>query len=257
MLKNGTWVSVSLLFILTVYSATANSISFGQIFGSSKESKESNKAIDSKDSIDSKNSKGSNDAKESQGSNSKAITSKETTSQEAASKDTKKNTQNTQDDSLQKSIANDLEKMNSSTSQNSSKAQIEKQNAVTHLILAAKNYIKKHGKKAAFAEFSKKDGMFTKGESYIFAVNYNGTVLASDNSVGLGKNMLKMKDYEGKSVFLLQLHTAKAGGGWVNYRWINPVTAQIECKRSFIMPMEGYFIGTGYHFAPSQGGRCE
>src|SRR5579871_5886012 len=43
----------------------------------------------------------------------------------------------------------------------------------------AANYIKQHGRDAAIVEFNKKDGPFVKQHAYIFAVDFNGIMLAS------------------------------------------------------------------------------
>lgn len=171
--------------------------------------------------------------------------------------DKNKETETNSSNQKQTVLGKDLDKINSKNIQNISAFQIEKQNAVIDILNTAKNYIQKEGKKKAFAEFTKKEGLFTKGEVYIFAVSFDGTILAMTNPASIGLNMAKMNNDTAKYVFDLELQTAKAGGGFVNYRWINPVTQQIECKRSYILPMDGYYIGTGYYYSPAHGGRCE
>lgn len=115
------------------------------------------------------------------------------------------------------------------------------------LIRKAEYYIKQHGRDAAIAEFNKKDGIFTKKNLYIFAVTFEGLELANPYKPEIiGTNVLEMKDAEGKPLIRNLIAKAKAGGGWIQYRWKDPVTSQVLCKKSYIASIDNsYFIGSG------------
>lgn len=130
---------------------------------------------------------------------------------------------------------------------------------VIALVKKAKEYIAKNGKEKAIAEFNKKSGKFSNNSSYVFAVDYNGTYLATINYPALiGTNQFNLKDSSG--IFLVQeeIEKAKAGGGWIKDRLKkNPQTGKHECKASYILPMAGYyFIGSGYYYPADEKGNC-
>ena len=44
------------------------------------------------------------------------------------------------------------------------------------------------------------------------------------------------------------IETAKTqGSGWVDYKWVNPVTKKIESKSTYIQKMDNYFLGCGIY----------
>lgn len=115
-------------------------------------------------------------------------------------------------------------------------------------VSSAIDFAKKNGKEAALKEFNNPQGRFTKGDSYIFVIDYQGVFLASPNNPEfIGKNEYDLTDNQGKYMIQKLIQTAKNGGGWVNYHWKNPVTNEVENKASYVMPMEDYLIGSGYY----------
>lgn len=134
----------------------------------------------------------------------------------------------------------------------------DKQKEVEEFVQSAVELVKLKGKNSALSTFNKKDGQFTKGAKYIFAMDYTGKMLADGYGQELvGKNQLSLRDLDGKYINQDLIAKAKAGGGWVQYRWTNPITHLIECKKSFAQPMEGdYFIASGYYYAPNVDGKC-
>jgi len=66
----------------------------------------------------------------------------------------------------------------------------------------AAGMITKDGQDAAVAEINKKDGKFVKGDIYVFLMDMSGVMLAHPMSPNLiGKNLLELKDKEGKEFF--------------------------------------------------------
>ena len=64
-----------------------------------------------------------------------------------------------------------------------------------------------------------------------------------------GKNLLDLKDQDGKFMIQEFVRTASTapGHGWVDYRWLNPVTKTIEDKSAWIERMGDYFVGVGVY----------
>lgn len=135
----------------------------------------------------------------------------------------------------------------------------EKQAETESFVKKAAEYVAANGKDAAFKEFNRKEGEFTKPPAYIFVVDYKGNMLADGiNQPLVGKNQYDLQDAKGKYINQQMIAKAKGGGGWVIYYWTNPTSNMMECKRSYVLPMEGsYFIASGYYFPPSSEGKCE
>lgn len=135
--------------------------------------------------------------------------------------------------------------------------QLDKQNEVEAFLKKAEDYVKTKGKKEALAEFNKSDGQFTTDAYYIFVIDYKGNMLADGSAPNVvGQNVLILKNIDNKNVVQDMIEKAKAGGGWVEYRWTNPINNLIECKKSLVKPMDDYFIAVGYYYRPNADGEC-
>ena len=117
------------------------------------------------------------------------------------------------------------------------------------LVEKAAVYIKAEGKEKAFAEFSNPSGKFVDRDLYIFIVDFNGLTLAHGGNAKLvGKNMLELKDADGEFFIKKSIEVAKTkGNGWVDYKWVNPVSKQIEPKSTYIQKGDDYFLGCGIY----------
>lgn len=92
------------------------------------------------------------------------------------------------------------------------------------------------GKDQLLAEVNKKDGSFNQGELYVFVYDLNGTLVADPiNKNLLGQNNVAKPDAEGKLFRKEFVETAKnQGSGWVDYKYKNPVSGNVEAKTSFV-----------------------
>ncbi len=110
-------------------------------------------------------------------------------------------------------------------------------------------FLKAEGKDKAFAEFTNQQGKFIDRDLYIFVVDFNGITLAHGGSPKLvGKDMLGLKDADGKFFIKNFIELAKTkGSGWVDYKWVNPVTKKIEDKSTLIQKVDDYFLGCGIY----------
>lgn len=110
-------------------------------------------------------------------------------------------------------------------------------------------YIKANGKEKAFAEFTDTKGKFIDRDLYIFVVDFKGLTLAHGGNPKLvGKDMSELKDSDGKFFIKAFIELAKTkGSGWVDYKWQNPVTKNIEPKSTYLQRYEDYFLGCGIY----------
>jgi polar amino acid transport system substrate-binding protein len=116
----------------------------------------------------------------------------------------------------------------------------------------AKSFATTEGKERALAEFNRPDGSFTSGERYIFAYDYNGTVLAWPYRPDLvGENRLNETDPMGNEHIRAILDSARNGTGIVDYYTTNPVTNTTQLKISYVTDVESsWVLGAGRYVGP-------
>ena len=118
------------------------------------------------------------------------------------------------------------------------------------MVKKAAAMIKSDGKEKAFAAFAdpaNKD--FHDRDLYVFVYDLNGVNLAHGNNPKMvGKNLLELKDQEGKPLIREMVEVAKSKGkGWVDYKWPNPVTKSIEAKSSYVERVDDMLVGSGIY----------
>jgi methyl-accepting chemotaxis protein len=123
------------------------------------------------------------------------------------------------------------------------------QDEAVAMVKRAAELLRTSGRKEALAAFSRPDPQFRNRDLYINAIDLQGNVLAhGDNAKLVGKNMLDVKDADGK-LFIKQFVEAATtkGSGWIDYRWLNPVTGIIEEKTTYIENANGIVLGCGIY----------
>ncbi len=116
------------------------------------------------------------------------------------------------------------------------------------LVSKASAFLKANGKAKTIATINDKNGPFVKGELYVFMYDDKGTMLAHPMNPGLiGKNLINLKDSDGVLFTQNFYKKAKAGGGWVDYKWTNPVTKVIDRKSSYVIWQDNLLIGCGIY----------
>jgi cytochrome c len=109
---------------------------------------------------------------------------------------------------------------------------------------------RKDGPEATFkavTDQSTKD--FHDRDLYAFIYDLNGLNVAHGARPTLvGKNLISLKDQDGKYILQEMIGVAKgAGSGWIDYKWPNPLTNKIEDKLSYIERMDDYLVGVGVY----------
>lgn len=127
------------------------------------------------------------------------------------------------------------------------------------LIRKAQAYVKDNGLDKAAAEFNNPDSPFNNkgeinkaGDLYLFSVDEKGFQLIHGKNARIrGTNKMDMRDQDGVYLIreLVKLCFSKEGKGWVNYRWPNPITKEMEPKSGYIerIPGADVCLGTGIY----------
>lgn len=108
---------------------------------------------------------------------------------------------------------------------------------------------KSEGAAATFKAITDKDQAFNDRDLYPFVYDLSGTNLAHGaNPALVGKNLIDLKDQDGKFLIRALIEVAKdPGSGWVDYKWPNPQTKKIEDKASYVERMGDYLVGVGVY----------
>ncbi|MDD2900041.1 MAG: cache domain-containing protein [Desulfuromonadaceae bacterium] len=124
----------------------------------------------------------------------------------------------------------------------------KQQEAARAMVKSAVAYLKANGKAKTLTEISDTKGQFVKGEQYLFVIDLQGRMLAHGvNPTLVGKGYYDFKDPDGKYFFRDFISVARKGSGWVDYKWINPVTMKTEPKTSYVELVGDIIIGCGIY----------
>ncbi|MBI5591262.1 MAG: cache domain-containing protein [Deltaproteobacteria bacterium] len=119
------------------------------------------------------------------------------------------------------------------------------------LVKKAVAYMKEVGKEKALVEFNDPKGKFIEKDLYVWATGLDGTNLSHPFTPALiGKNMMELKDADGKPFVKERIDIVKAkGSGTIQYRWTNPQTKKVEKKEAYFEAVPGtdLFINCGYY----------
>lgn len=119
------------------------------------------------------------------------------------------------------------------------------------MIKRVQQKFRKDGPEATFRAINNKEPGFADRDLYPFVTELTGLCVANGVTPAVrGKNLLDLKDQDGK--FMIQEFVRTASNapehGWVDYRWLNPVTKTIEDKSAFIERMgPNHFVGVGVY----------
>ncbi len=96
-------------------------------------------------------------------------------------------------------------------------------------------FIKTQGKEKGYAEITSKEGQFRHQDLYLVVYGLDGTVHAHGaNQKMVGKNLIEMKDMDGKPFVKERVELGKAKPSfWQDYKFANPETKKIEPKSMY------------------------
>ncbi|WP_229219751.1 cache domain-containing protein [Rugamonas fusca] len=100
------------------------------------------------------------------------------------------------------------------------------------------NYLKANGRDKTYAEIDKHDGQFVDRDLYLVIYGLDGVVRAHGaNARMIGKNLLEMKDVDGKPFIRERVELArKKVPFWQDYKFTDPVSGKIEPKSMYCVP---------------------
>ena len=105
---------------------------------------------------------------------------------------------------------------------------------------AAIAHLKKVGNDKAFEDFTKDKANWNKKDLYVFLLDTDGAIKAHGaNEKLVGKNLLNLKDQNGKEFVKEFVAVVGKGEGWVDYDWAHPVSKKVEGKATFIKRVAG------------------
>jgi cytochrome c len=93
----------------------------------------------------------------------------------------------------------------------------------------------------AAREIFNREGEFKFGEIYVNLLDFKGAwLIYPPRPASVGLNVINLKDADGKSLIQDIIKTARdSGEGWVEYRWINPVSNKVEPKLTYVKRVVG------------------
>jgi hypothetical protein len=118
----------------------------------------------------------------------------------------------------------------------------------TELVKKAVAYYKTNGLEKSLDEISNPKGLFNQGELYVFVYDIKGTMLAHPNNTLIGQNLIEVPDAAGKLFRkeIIELAASK-GNGWVDYKYKNPKTKEVESKTTYLEKIEDIVICCGIY----------
>lgn len=110
-------------------------------------------------------------------------------------------------------------------------------------------FIKANGKDKAYAEITSKTGQFKDRDLYLVVYGLDGTVHAHGaNEKMVGKNLIELKDVDGKAFVKERIELAKAKGSfWQDYKFTNPENKKIEPKAMYCERLEESVVCGGIY----------
>jgi cytochrome c len=121
----------------------------------------------------------------------------------------------------------------------------------TAMVEKAIAHIRKAGRDKAFADFNNKGGAFTDRDLYVVVYDMKGKVLAHGaNEKMIGKDLIDLRDNDGKYFVKERVEMMSKGPGakgWQDYKFMNPVTRQIEPKSMYLQRHEDLIVGCGIY----------
>ena len=110
-------------------------------------------------------------------------------------------------------------------------------------------FIKANGKDKGHAEITNKSGQFRDRDLYLVVYGLDGTVRAHGaNDKMVGKNLIDMKDVDGKPFVRERVELAQAKGTfWQDYKFTNPETKKIEPKQMYCEKLDDAVVCGGVY----------
>ncbi len=120
---------------------------------------------------------------------------------------------------------------------------------LVRFVADAAAYARENGREQAIAAFNDPNGTFAVGNLHIFAVGYDGIVVADAGKPEIrGTNLSNMTDSFGIPIIEVLGETARFGRGYVSYTYPNPAKNNtFEPQLAVVENVDGtYYVGAGF-----------
>jgi signal transduction histidine kinase len=110
-------------------------------------------------------------------------------------------------------------------------------------------FIKANGKEKGYAEINSKSGQFRDRDLYLTVFGFEGVTRAhAINEKMVGKNLIELRDTDGKEFYRERLELAKTKDAfWQDYKFTNPMTKKIEPKSAYCERLEDSVVCGGIY----------
>ncbi len=110
-------------------------------------------------------------------------------------------------------------------------------------------FMKSSGKDKGHAEITSKESQFKKDDLYLVVYGLDGTVRAHGaNEKMVGKNLIEMKDIDGKPFVKERVEMAQAKPNfWQDYKFTNPTNKKIEPKTMYCERLDDAVVCGGVY----------
>lgn len=117
------------------------------------------------------------------------------------------------------------------------------------MVKKAIEFIKANGNEKAFAEISNPKGQFVDRDLYIVVYDMTAKCLAHGQKASMvGKDLIDFKDVDGKEYMKERIDMMqKQNSGWQDYKFMNPVSKQIEPKSMYLERFGDLIVGCGVY----------
>ncbi|HJV00508.1 MAG TPA: cache domain-containing protein [Burkholderiaceae bacterium] len=117
------------------------------------------------------------------------------------------------------------------------------------LVKKAIAHLKASGLQQACADFGDPAKGYMAGASYVFIQDLHVKMVCNPSNPRIvGKDLAELKDANGFTFSREMVRIAStAGSGWVEYKWINPATGQLQQKKSYVERSDEYVVGAGFY----------
>jgi hypothetical protein len=105
--------------------------------------------------------------------------------------------------------------------------------------------VESEGEEKALAAFNDRKGAFVDRDLYVFCMGPEYKITAHVDVGMRGLDVATLKDPDGKQFGREMIEIALRGGGSIEYRWVNPVSKEVETKISFLKAAGRQFCGVG------------
>jgi signal transduction histidine kinase len=107
-------------------------------------------------------------------------------------------------------------------------------------------HYKKVGADKAFQDLSDPKGAFVDRDLYVGVLRMDGLNVAHINHRTVGRNMMDLRDMDGKPHIRERIDAAKsATSGWQEFKFFNPVSKKIEHKTAYWERVDDYIFACG------------